>query len=98
LNHFGMSGLAGADFLVGWVRGESAGIANECAPHAIHLPIESLSAPETTEGEGSCLHPFGEWWLNTIAIDGVVLRHFEDISIAPGKRGFGGGHFSRSAE
>ena len=55
LDDLGMAGAAGADFFVGRVRGDAAGIADTGQPDALGLPEDPLGAPEAAEAENGRL-------------------------------------------
>ncbi len=92
LDHFVMSGPAGAYLFVSGVLGESACVSNCRGPDAgVQLPEFSLRAPETTHSEHCCFKAFGcrgfEW------IAGYKMRlGCRDRSAGAREGGFGGRH------
>jgi hypothetical protein len=57
-HHFAVAGQAGADFFVGRVGCEAAGVADHGADPAL-LPEAALGAPETAQAEDDLLRPAG---------------------------------------
>ncbi|MCY1442681.1 hypothetical protein D9M71_590600 [compost metagenome] len=80
-HHFGVAGQARADFFVGRVGGEAAGIADHGADHAFTLPEAPLGTPEAAQAKDrkvDVLEERPEQW-------GV----FEDkVLLGQGHRGF----------
>ena len=83
-DHFGVAGQARADFLVGRVGGEAAGITHRRADHAFTLPELAFRAPEAAQAEDRELHVADEGTQHVLVlIDEVFLRY--------GDRGFAAG-------
>ncbi|MOA06358.1 hypothetical protein D3C78_1259890 [compost metagenome] len=74
-HHFGVPGHAGADFLVGRVGREAAGVARGRHPHPRLLPQAPLGAPEAAQAELHFLESFGERRLQRVAVHVVLFRH-----------------------
>ncbi|MCY1179120.1 hypothetical protein D9M73_195010 [compost metagenome] len=80
-HHFGVTGQARADFFVGRVRCETAGVADHGADHAFTLPEAALRAPEAAEAEDREVDIFEER-----AEQGGVFKH--KVLFRQGHRGF----------
>ena len=79
-HHFAVAGQAGADFFVGRVRREAAGVADHAADHAVALPELALGAPEATQAEDRETDVIQEGPQQRVAVDEVGFRQ--------GHRGF----------
>ena len=61
-DHLGMAGAAGADLLVGRVRGAAAGIARQHVGDAVEVAVDRLQAPEAAAAEHGRLKNRGGGW------------------------------------
>ncbi len=59
-HHFRMTGFAAADFFVGCIRCEAAGVAYRCGVNPRQFPEHTLNAPETAHGKNRLLQTLGK--------------------------------------
>jgi hypothetical protein len=71
-----VAGQARADFFVGRVRREAAGVTDHGADHAFTLPEPTLRAPETAQAEDGELDVAGERAQQRVVVDEVFSGTF----------------------
>ncbi|MCY1247659.1 hypothetical protein D9M72_610090 [compost metagenome] len=81
---FAVASQAGADFFVGRVWGEAAGIAHRRAVYALALPETTLSAPEAPQAKDREFHIAWKWAQQRVAVDVVLFRYLQR-RFAPGQ-------------
>src|SRR5215211_6229675 len=91
-NRLGVPGPPAADFLVGGVRSEAAGVAHRRGVDAGRLPEVALGAPEAAHPEDDGLHALGEGRLERSAEHEMGVRHRKRADLAAGEGVGGGGH------
>jgi hypothetical protein len=84
-------GAAGADFLVGRIRGRARDVAHGGDPHARHLPEFPLRAPEAAEREHRLRAAFGIGAFQRMAGNEMLGGGGNGIGAA-GEGFAGGGH------
>ena len=90
-DHLVVAGPAGADLLIGCVRGRSGGVANHRHPNTGQVPEPPLDAPEAAHSERGDLGSLGVWPGQGVAIEEMGLGG-GDGRLAPRQSGIGGWH------
>src|SRR5690606_40838086 len=73
-HHLVVTGTCRTDFLIGWIRCMSCGIANRRDIHTRQLPEFAFRPPKAAETEQRRLEPSRKWRFYGVAVDIMPLR------------------------